>query len=178
MASLTSTQFAPKSPSFFWGLLLGLVIVMAAIAFISLRPYLVAEAKLAPGTTRLLQQTATHMSKMQGGVQIGGFPGFEPDDDDDKYQSKVKDSEFSNIDVNDWTKEICNFLEQASQKNPNLSLEQILRLAGLSAKQIEDFLGALRTTYSMADAKAGFGVTVETVDRLANVMKNLGVDSW
>ena len=176
MASLTATSFSPKIPAIFWGLLLGLVIM--AMATITLYPYLVAEAKLAPGTTNLLQQTAAHMSKMLGGMSIGGFPGFEPDDDDEKYQSKVKGSTFKDFEVNYWVKEICNFLEQVHQKNPSLTLEQILRLAGLSATQIKSFLDALREIYSIANGQEGFGVTTETVLRLNTLMQKLGVEPW
>jgi len=176
MASLTATSFTPKIPAIFWGLLLGLVIM--AMATITLYPYLVAEAKLAPGTTSLLQQTAAHMSKMLGGMSIGGFPGFEPDDDDEKYQSKVKGSTFKEFEVNYWVKEICNFLEQVHQKNPSLTLEQILRLAGLSASQIHEFFNALRSIHAKAEAQIGFGVTESTVVRLEAIMKILGVVPW
>jgi len=176
MASLTATSFTPKIPAIFWGLLLGLVIM--AMATITLYPYLVAEAKLAPGTTNLLQQTAAHMSKMLGGMSIGGFPGFEPDDDDKKYQSKVKGSTFKDFEVNYWVKEICNFLEQVHQKNPSLTLDQILRLAGLSATQIKSFLDALREIHGIAAGQEGFGVAKETVTRLTQIMTTLGVIPW
>ena len=36
----------------------------------------IAEAKLATGTEGLVKQTAEHLSKMQGGASIGGFPGL------------------------------------------------------------------------------------------------------
>jgi hypothetical protein len=144
----------------------------------SVYPYLVAEAKLAPGTTSLVQQTATHMSKMLGGESVGGFPGFEPSDDDPKYQRKIKNRDFNGIDINDWVKEICNFLEQVIEKNPNLTLEQILQEMGLSATQIENFLNDLRTIDLLTKSYKGLGVTEQTVARLTLVMETLGVIPW
>ena len=87
----------------------------------------ISEARLAPGTEGLLRQTAAHLSKMQRGASVGGFPGFEPPDDDEKYRRRIKEQHFTAQDVNDWVKEINNFLKQISKKNPRMSLEEILQ---------------------------------------------------
>jgi len=87
----------------------------------------VVEARLGKGTEGQLRQVALHLSKMQGGRSIGGFPGFEPPDDDEEYRRKIQDGTYKAEDVNDWVKEINNFLNQVVKKNPNLSLDEVLR---------------------------------------------------
>mgnify|MGYP001609778939 CR=1 FL=1 len=64
----------------------------------------VSEATLAKVTEGLLRQTALHLSKMQRGASVGGFPGFEPPDDDKEYRDKVKNERYTPQDVNDWVK--------------------------------------------------------------------------
>ena len=60
----------------------------------------VAEAKLATGTKKLLENTAEHLSKMQGGASVGGFPGFEPPEDDEKYRRKIENESHTGEEIN------------------------------------------------------------------------------
>lgn len=80
------------------------------------------------------------MSKLQSGNSIGGFPGFEPPHDDDKYRTKIMTRSYTAQDVNDWVREINNFLNQIARKNPNLALEEILKRQGLTQAQVNDYL--------------------------------------
>ena len=138
----------------------------------------VAQASLTSGTEGWLRQTAEHMSKMQGGASIGGFPGFEPPDNDEKYRRKVKDGTYNSQDVNDWVKDINNFLKQIVEKNPNMSLEEILQKQGLPQTEIEGFVRALRNVHATAKGMSGYGVNPETVERLESLMEILGVSAW
>jgi len=133
---------------------------------------------LADGTEGLTKQTALHLSKMQKGASIGGFPSFEPPDDDERYKRKVKEGEYNAQDVNDWAKEINNFLRQIADKNPGKTLEEILIKQGLNAKQVDEFLHALRDVHITASGMEGTGVTLETVMALKNIMDTLGVSTW
>jgi hypothetical protein len=135
------------------------------------------QAQLASGTEGLLKQTAIHLSKMRGGASIGGFPGFEPPDDE-RYKRRVKEYEFKAQDVNDWVKEINNFLRQIANNNPGMTLEKILELQGLSAEQIENFVVALRDIHSVAQGMQTIGVTKATVDTLTELLTLLGVSTW
>lgn len=133
---------------------------------------------LAKESEGLLKQTALHLSKMQGGASIGGFPGFEPPDDDERYKRKVKGEGYNAQDVNDWVKEINNFLRQIANKNPRMKLEEILIKQGLAAAQIKEFLDALRNVELSARNMERYGVATETVQLLQTVMKDLGVIPW
>ncbi len=141
-------------------------------------PQVFRAASLAPGTEGLLKQTAAHLSKMQGGESIGGFPGFEPPDNDERYKRKVEKSTATGEEVNTWVKEINNFLHQIANKNSGMTLEKILEKQGLSAAQIKDFSDALRNVHAIADGKVGYGVQQTTVDSLTELMKLLGVATW
>jgi hypothetical protein len=173
---IRTIQHPLKQPSFILLALFSLLIIAVTITMLG-QGY-VAETRLDPGTEGQLRQTATHMSKMLEGTSIGGFPGFEPPDNDEKYQRKIRESEYNGHDVNDWVKEICGYLENIIAKNPNMTLEQVLQKAGLSAKEIEEFLDALRTTHSIASGYRGFGVTEQTIERLTNLMEILEVLPW
>lgn len=144
----------------------------------------VSEARLAPGTEGLLRQTAAHLSKMQRGESIGGFPGFEPPDDDEKYRRRIKEQHITARDVNDWVKEINNFLRQIIKKNSRMSLEEILQTEspfgkqGLTPSQIENLLDALRDTEVTARGMQNYGVAPETATTLRTLMETLGVAPW
>ena len=138
----------------------------------------VSEARLAKGTEGLLRQTAEHLSRMQRGESIGGFPGFEPPDDDDKYRRKIKDQSYTAEEVNHWVKEINNFLDQVVKKNPGLSLEKILQRQGLTRAQINNFIEALQEVHYRADLMKGFGVNEETIETLTGLMKTLRIPIW
>jgi hypothetical protein len=133
---------------------------------------------LAKESEGLLKQTALHLSKMQSGVSIGGFPGFEPPNDDERYKRKVKGGEYNAQDVNDWVKEIINFLRQIADKNPGKTLEEILIKQGLNAKQVDEFVHALRNVHATASGMEGAGVTSETVKALKSILDILGVATW
>jgi hypothetical protein len=137
----------------------------------------VSQARLAPGTEGLLRQTAEHLSKMLEGASIGGFPGFEPPDDEE-YRRKIKEQNYSAQDVNDWVKEINNFLGQIAQKNPGLTLREILQRHGLTQSQIENYIAALQRVHYAADGMKGFGVSEKTVETLTSLLKTLGVPTW
>ena len=98
------------------------VIESYALTITTPAPQVAHTASLASGTEGLLKQTALHLSKMQGVESIGGFPGFEPPDDDEKYKRKIKNSSASGEEVNTWVKEINNFLRQVANKNPGMTL--------------------------------------------------------
>ncbi|MEK7278771.1 MAG: hypothetical protein AAB427_15575 [Chloroflexota bacterium] len=136
------------------------------------------EVRLAKGTEGLLRQTAEHLSKMQRGASIGGFPGFEPPEDDKEYRDKVKNERYTAQDVNDWVKEINNFLKQIIKKNPRMSLEEILQKQGLTPPQFENLLDALRDTEVTARGMQNYGVTTETAATLRTLMETLGVAPW
>ncbi len=138
----------------------------------------ISEARLAKGTEGLLRQTAEHLSRMQRGESIGGFPGLEPPDDDDKYRRKIKDQSYRAEEVNHWVKEINNFLTQIVKKNSGLSLEEILQKQGLTPSQIESFFDALRNAEVMARGMQDYGVTAETATTLRTLMETLGVAPW
>ena len=138
----------------------------------------VSEARLAPVTEGLLRQTALHLSKMQGGASVGGFPGFEPPDDDEKYRDKIKNERHTPQDINDWVKEINNFLNQIVKRNPGLSLEKILQKQGLSQAEIDGFIEALQSAHNTAKTLSEYGVNPETVKILESLMKTLRVPVW
>ncbi|MEK9163635.1 MAG: hypothetical protein AAB261_10025, partial [Chloroflexota bacterium] len=92
--------------------ILFLVLYLRAPQIIFVESPQISTRHLADGTEGLTKQTALHLSKMQKGKSIGGFPGFEPPDDDERYKRKVKDGEYNAQDVNNWVKEINNFLRQ------------------------------------------------------------------
>lgn len=138
----------------------------------------VLSAKVDKQTMGLLKQTALHMSKLNGGESVGGFPKFEPPKDDKDYKEKIKNRDYSSQDVNDWVKEINNFFQQIIKKNPNMTLEQILQKAGLTSVQIEDFAFKLRIVYVIAQSGQGHGVSETTVKTLGIIMQQLGVTPW
>lgn len=133
---------------------------------------------LAKESEGLLKQTALHLSKMQGGASIGGFPGFEPPNDDERYKRKVKGEGYNAQDVNNWVKEINNFLRQIADKNPGKTLEEILIKQGLTTLQVKDFLDALRNVELSARNMEHYGVATGTIQLLQTVMKDLGVIPW
>ena len=115
---------------------------------------------------------------MNKGASVGGFPGFEPPEDDKKYRSKVNDGNFNAQDVNDWVKEINNFLRQIVQKNPGMTLEEILQKQGLTAEQIANFSDTLRNVEVMARSMKHYGVAPETAETLTALMETLGAVPW
>ncbi|MBI3914317.1 MAG: hypothetical protein HY327_09065 [Chloroflexi bacterium] len=138
----------------------------------------VSAARLANGTEGLLRQTAAHLSKMQRGASVGGFPGFEPPDDDEKYRRRIKEQHLTAQDVNDWVKEINNFLRQIIKNNPRMSLEEILQKQGLTPSQTENLLDALRDTEVTARGMQNYGVAPETAATLRTLLETLGVALW
>ena len=137
-----------------------------------------AEAKLAPGTEKLLENTAEHLSKMQGGASVGGFPGFEPPEDDEKYRRKIKNRAYTPEEAEHWIKELNNFLKQVAEKNPGMTLEEILQKQGLSLDEIDNFIVALRNAHATAAGMEGYGVNVETVQTMESLFQTLGVSTW
>lgn len=173
------------NPALVWLVVVGIALVglmaMSNTLLVELTasaPASVAQASLAPGTEGLLRQTAGHLSKMLGGASVGGFPGFEPPGDDDKYRRKIEERSYTAEEVNYWVKEINNFLGQIVKKNPGMSLEEILQKQRLNASQIENFLDALREIEVVARSMQGYGVTSETVTLLRALMETLGIAAW
>ncbi len=158
--------------------ILFLVLYLRAPQIIFVESPQISTRHLADGTEGLTKQTALHLSKMQKGKSIGGFPGFEPPDDDERYKRKVKDGEYNAQDVNNWVKEINNFLRQIADKNPGMTLAEILQKQGLIAEQVGNFLNALRDAHLAAIGMEHFGVTTETVKTLESLMRQLGVAPW
>ena len=173
------------NPALVWLAVVGIALVglMAMsntllVDLTSSAPASVAQASLAPGTEGLLRQTASHLSKMQGGASVGGFPGFEPPGDDDKYRRKIEERSYTAEEVNYWVKEINNFLGQIVKKNPGMSLEEILQKQGLNPEQIVAFIRALRNIHSITAGMEGIGVSGTTIAALAGLMNTLGVSPW
>ena len=173
------------NPALVWLVVVGIALVglMAMsntllVELTSSAPASVAQASLAPGTEGLLRQTASHLSKLLSGASVGGFPGFEPPGDDDDYRDKIKNGRYRAQDVNDWIKEINNFLNQIIRKNPNLSLETMLRKQGLAQPEINDFIAALQRVHSVSKALSGYGVNAERVQTLESLMEILKVATW
>ncbi len=133
---------------------------------------------LADGTEGLTKQTALHLSKMQGGASIGGFPGFEPPDDDKKYRSKIEKSSYTGEEVEHWLKEINNFLRQIATKNPRMTLLEILEKQGLNPSEVDSFVGAIRNLRITAEGFKGYGVTESSLEKLIELMRLLGVQPW
>ena len=152
-------------------------IISASVGLDYSAPQVVA-SKLAPGTEGLLRQTAEHLSKMQGGVSVGGFPGFEPPDDDEKYRRKINERSYTPEEADYWIKEINNFLKQIANKNPNLSLKEILQKQGLSLGEIDNFIVALRNTHATAAGMEGHGLSAQTLQTVESLFKILGVSTW
>ncbi len=134
--------------------------------------------RLAPGTKKLLRQTAEHLSRMQGGVSIGGFPPFKPPEDDERHREKIKNRAYSPEEANHWLGEMNNFLRQIADKNPGMTLEEILLKQGRSPAEIENFLNAIREARVTADGMSGYGVQAETAETLESLMQMLEVSSW
>ena len=170
-------QTAPISLRLFFGLLL-LLPLMAVVMWTILTLPRHQEIKLAPGTEGLVKQTAIHLSKLSGGVNVGGFPGFEPPEDDKKYQEKIKNQQFLADEINGWVREINNFLQQIVNKNPNLTLAEILKLLGKSQAETDDFLNALRSLYETANGLKYLGLNPDTVDNFKRLLELLGVTTW
>jgi len=133
---------------------------------------------LAKGTEGHLRQVALHLSRMSGGESVGGFPGFEPPEDDEEYQRKVKDGSYTPEEANHWLKEINGLLKWIVRKNPGMSLKEILQRQGLSPAKVDHFIRVLQRTHYMADGMKGYGVQIETVEGLESLMKTLGVATW
>ncbi|MBK9091482.1 MAG: hypothetical protein IPM84_01640 [Anaerolineae bacterium] len=173
------------NPALVWLVVVGIALVglMAMsntllVELTSSAPASVAQASLAPGTEGLLRQTASHLSKMLGGASIGGFPGFEPPGDDDKYRRKIEERSYTAEEVNYWVKEINNFLGQIVKKNPGLSLEEILQRQGLSQVETRELVEALQGTHNTAKVLSEYGVNPETVKILESLLKTLRVPLW
>ncbi|MBK6432165.1 hypothetical protein [Candidatus Amarolinea dominans] len=173
------------NPALVWLVVVGIALVglmaMSNTLLVELTasaPASVAQASLAPGTEGLLRQTASHLSKMLGGASVGGFPGFEPPDDDEKYRRKIKDQDYSAEDLNGWVKEINNFLNQITKRNPGQSLEELLERQGLSQTQIREFVQSLQQAHYTAKGMSGHGVNPQTVLTLDSLMEILGVVPW
>jgi hypothetical protein len=137
----------------------------------------ISEARLAQGTEGLLRQTAAHLSKLQGGASVGGFPGFEPPDDD-RFKDKIRNQSYGGEEANYWGKEINNFLRQIVDKNPGLTLEQMLQRAGLQPAEIKSYLDALRNVHRTIEGLADYGVNQSTIETLEDLMRVLGVVPW
>lgn len=138
----------------------------------------ISQAARGKTTKGLLRQIALHLSKMQGGESVGGFPGFEPPDDDEHYENEIRNQSYSGERVNYWTKEINNLLRQIADKNPGLTLGEILQRAGQKPADIKSFMDGLRNVHAMVESWEGYGVTPETVESLNALMKGLGVAPW
>jgi len=177
-------RFSPINSVFLCGAVAALSLLSLQMSFasrvviVSAPAAQISEARLAPGTEGLLRQVAEHLSRMQGGASIGGFPGFEPPGDDDKYRRKIENQSASGEEINHWVKEINNFLNQIVKKNPGMTLEEILQKAGLTPNQIDQFVNALRNTHATAAGMEGVGVNEATVKTLESLMKVLGVIPW
>lgn len=178
MVVVHSTRFNAVLLSLALAGAIALSLAASRAMFISAPAVQVSEARLANGTEGLLRQTAAHLSKMQRGASVGGFPGFEPPKDDKDYRDKVKDARYTAQDVNDWVKEINNFLNQIVKKNPGLSLEKILQKQGLSQAEMDSFIEALQSTHNTAKVWSEYGVNPETVKILESLMKTLRVPVW
>jgi hypothetical protein len=132
-------------------------------------------AKPVKGTETLVKQTATHMSKLLAGESVGGFPGFEPPDDDEKYRQKIRNQSYTSGEANHWIVEINSFLAQLVRKYPGMTLVEILRRAGLTKSQIDNFITNLRNVHIIAET---YDISPRTFEKLDNLMKKLGVEPW
>ena len=131
--------------------------------------------KLHPGTHGWVKQVAVHVSKLSGGV--GGFPGFEPPDDEPKYKERIKRRELRTRDVNDWVGDINKHLQSIINKNPNMTLEEILQKLGYSQAQIDDFIEKLRIIHSVAGQLHGTRYE-PTYVRLGQLLAQLEIFGW
>jgi len=138
----------------------------------------VVEARLGKGTEGLVKQTAAHMSKLLGGGSVGGFPGFEPPDDDEAYREKIRNQSYTGEEADHWIKEINNYLRQVVKKNPNMTLEEILQEMGRQQRDTNLFLDALRDVHATARGLEGYGVSKGTLEGLEALMETLGVAPW
>jgi hypothetical protein len=138
----------------------------------------ISQAARVKTTKGLLRQIALHLSKMHGGESVGGFPGFEPPEDDERYKDKIRNQSYSGEEVNHWAKEINNLLRQIADKKPGLTLEEILHRAGRKPGEIKSFIDGLRNVHATVESWEGYGVTPETVETLNALMKVLGVAPW
>lgn len=135
----------------------------------------VAQARLAPGTDALLKQTASHLSKLSGGISVGGFPPFRPPGEDERFKEKIKNSAYTPEEANYWLKEINNFLRQLVKKNPKMSLREILARQGLNEAQTENYLGVLQRVYEAVAKWEGKGVNSATLSTYRALLEQLGV---
>jgi hypothetical protein len=122
----------------------------------------------------LLRVAAEHLSKLQGGASIGGFPGFEPPDDE-RYKRIVKNASYTGEEANTWLKEIINYLRQLIKLYPGKTLAEILGRHGLSEAEIKSFTDALRLAYTNAVRLSNDGVRAETITALQELLPALGV---
>ena len=136
---------------------------------------LAAPQLMAKESDGLLRVAAEHLSKLQGGVSIGGFPGFEPPDDDKRYKRIVKNVSYTGEEANTWLKEIINYLRQLIKLYPGKTLAEILNRHGLSEPEIKSFTDALRRAYTIADGLKTQGVRPETLSALKELLPILGV---
>jgi len=131
-----------------------------------------------------LEEIASHLSKMQGGESVGGFPGFEPPEDDadgshrEEYRREIKNRSYPPEKANHWLQEINGLLKWIIRKNPGLSFREILQRQGSTQVEIADFIERLQRAHYTAKAMSGYGVNPETVKILESLMKTLGVPTW
>jgi len=136
------------------------------------------EARRAKGTEGHLRQVALHLSRMSGGESVGGFPGFEPPEDDEEYRREIKNRSYPPEKANHWLQEINGLLKWIIRKNPGLSFREILQRQGSTQGEIADFIERLQRAHYTAKAMSGYGVNPETVKILESLMKTLGVPTW
>jgi len=122
----------------------------------------------------LLRVAAEHLSKLEGGASIGGFPGFEPPDDE-RYKNKIKNRSYSGSEANDWLKEINNYLRQIIKRYPDKTLIEILRRHSLAQTEIDNFVKALQNAYTIGNRFKDAGVRAETLSLLRESLQTLGV---
>ncbi|MDM8520794.1 hypothetical protein QUF64_12160 [Anaerolineales bacterium HSG6] len=140
--------------------------------------YVYAPASMSKQTSGQLKSLATHISKMLDGSSVGGFPGFEPPEDDEAYRQKIRKRSYNGQDVNDWVSEMNNYLRQIIKQNPNMTLEEILQKMGWSQARIANFLNNLREVHVIARGWKNHGVREITIERFEAQMQQLGVVLW
>lgn len=170
-----ATVFIPFALAFLTlGLTLFLLRATPPTATISSVP--IAQARLAPGTDALLKQTASHLSKLLGGVRVGGFPPFRPPDDDERFKEKIKHRSYNAQEFDYWLKEVNKFLAELAKKNPNMSLREMLAKNGATRAEIDEYLLSLQRVYQLAEQSERVGgVSPLTVDALKALFLRLGV---
>jgi len=127
---------------------------------------------------RALGTVAEHLSKLYGGVNFGGFPQFEPPDDDpdkDRYREEVRNQSYRATTANRWLGDISKSLETIAQRNPKLGLDEIMLQNRMTSAQAQEILDGLRDAEYLARSLQGRGVSQVTLEQLQLVMQRLGV---